>query len=125
MIKKLLFTLGLMLLPFSALAEPLAFSHASVTVYCETFDDAKIVFEVALKVQPQSFPATCRVNRRFGSKIQDSAQPYLTQVSASLRDWEGDLMAIFEYELGGYESIWLIIYNPDSLKGQEVQRNYG
>jgi len=123
MIKKLLFTLGLLLLPFNVMATPITFTHASVIVYCETFYDAKIVFEAALKAQPFSLPNACKQNRQFGRPVPNVEKPFLTQVSASLRDWEGDLMAIFQYESNRFQvgTIWMIIYNPDEVNGQEVQ----
>ena len=119
MIKK--FTLAIMLL-FSAAgfspsyATPLNFSHPSVIVFCTDLNQMTELFGAAQKARPARIYPTCLPYRTFSAPIEEHIQNELVKISASMPDFEGDPFAIFSFITDTGETVYLLIYNPDSVR---------
>ena len=124
MIKKFLFVLSLIILPLMPVkAEPIAFSHASIIMGCSNLDSILIVFEAAQKNKPvrNMTLVDCFGVDNFGAPVNSKVQSNIRQISSTVKDWEGDQFAVFEYiSPWDGKTVYLIVYNPNDLKSGQL-----
>ena len=122
MIKKFLLIASFIVLPFMSIsyAMTLSFPHASMLAFCTTKASALSLFNDARISLPVNAYANCRQVMSFGNRIPIHVKPYLTPITKTLEDWEGDSFAVFKYAYPGKPIYWVIIYNPDDLLGLKV-----
>jgi len=108
----------------SANADPINFNHASPVARCLLLNDAMALFAEAQNVMPGAggtIYSSCQPNRAFGQRLPEWVTINMRQITSTMKDWEGDEFALFEYVLPGGTS-YLIVYNPQDVHKNDINK---